>query len=81
LSRGRIGPADRLSVRRWLEQFHERELEVALEATTGWRSSSRSSGHWTRASISPSQPKPEPGEARRSAPRPTAWAPITRRGW
>ena len=37
LNRGRIRPADRLSVRRWLEQFSGRELEVALEATTGWR--------------------------------------------
>jgi transposase len=37
LNRGRIRPADRLPVRRWLEQFSGRELEVALEATTGWR--------------------------------------------
>jgi transposase len=29
--------ADRAHVRRWLERFRGRELEVALEATTGWR--------------------------------------------
>lgn len=35
--RGRIRPADRLGVRRWLERWQGEELEVALEATTGWR--------------------------------------------
>jgi len=33
----RVAPADREHVRRWLERFRGRELEVALEATTGWR--------------------------------------------
>jgi transposase len=37
VSRGRIAPADRASVRRFLGRFSGRELEVALEATTGWR--------------------------------------------
>ena len=37
LQRARVAPADRAAVRRFLAQFHGRELEVALEATTGWR--------------------------------------------
>ncbi len=37
VSRGRIAPADRSGVRRFLERFAGQELEVALEATTGWR--------------------------------------------
>ena len=32
-----MAPADRERVRKWLSRFHGRELEVALEATTGWR--------------------------------------------
>jgi transposase len=35
--RARIAPADRGGVRRFLSQFRGDELEVALEATTGWR--------------------------------------------
>src|SRR3954453_3016186 len=37
ISRKRIGPADREGVRRFAAPFHGRELEVALEATTGRR--------------------------------------------
>jgi transposase len=37
VKRMRIAPADRAHVRQWLERFGGRELEVALEATTGWR--------------------------------------------
>jgi transposase len=37
LSRARVAPAHRESVRRFLERFRGRELEAALEATTGWR--------------------------------------------
>ena len=37
VSRGRVAPADRRSVRRFLERFRGMELEAALEATTGWR--------------------------------------------
>jgi hypothetical protein len=37
ISRGRVVPGDRASVRRCLKRFAGRELEVALEATTGWR--------------------------------------------
>jgi len=37
VKRGRVAPADRAGVRRFLERFRGEELEVALEATTGWR--------------------------------------------
>ena len=37
ISRARVVPADRAGVRRFLERFGGRRLEVALEATTGWR--------------------------------------------
>jgi hypothetical protein len=37
VKRGRVSPADRAGVRRFLERFAGQELEVALEATTGWR--------------------------------------------
>src|SRR5215216_1300921 len=35
--RGRIRPADRLGLRRWLSRWDGEEIEAALEATTGWR--------------------------------------------
>jgi transposase len=37
VSRARVAPAHREPVRRFLSRFKGRELEVALEATTGWR--------------------------------------------
>src|SRR5690349_13705280 len=37
VERTRVAPADRAHVRRWLSRFRGQELEVALEATTGWR--------------------------------------------
>ncbi len=37
VGRARVAPADREDVRRFLARFAGRELEVALEATTGWR--------------------------------------------
>ena len=37
ISRTRVAPADREGVRRFLTRFSGRSLEVALEATTGWR--------------------------------------------
>jgi transposase len=37
ISRARVTPADRAGVRRFLSRFHGQQLEVALEATTGWR--------------------------------------------
>jgi hypothetical protein len=36
-SRARVAPADRAGVREFLERFRGQGLEVALEATTGWR--------------------------------------------
>ena len=37
VKRARVAPADRAGVRRFLERFRGPRLEVALEATTGWR--------------------------------------------
>ena len=37
ISRTRVAPADRAAVRRFVERFGSQSLEVALEATTGWR--------------------------------------------
>jgi transposase len=37
VSRTRVTPADRDRVRRFAERFRGQQLEVALEATTGWR--------------------------------------------
>ncbi|MCA1680579.1 MAG: IS110 family transposase [Actinobacteria bacterium] len=37
IARARVAPANREDVRRFLARFAGRELEVALEATTGWR--------------------------------------------
>jgi len=37
VQRTRVAPADRAAVRKVLQRFRGRELEVALEATTGWR--------------------------------------------
>lgn len=37
VSRGRIRPADRQGFRRFLREFKGKQVEAALEATTGWR--------------------------------------------
>jgi transposase len=37
IGRARVAPADRAGVRGFVARFRGRELEVALEATTGWR--------------------------------------------
>jgi hypothetical protein len=37
VSRARVAPADRAGVRRFFARFRDQRLEVALEATTGWR--------------------------------------------
>jgi transposase len=37
VQRGRIAPADRLAVRRFLSALPAGQVDVALEATTGWR--------------------------------------------
>ena len=36
IGRCRVAPGDRLGVRQFLARFSGRQLEVALEATTGW---------------------------------------------
>jgi transposase len=37
VQRTRVAPADRAGVRKFLSRFRGKELEVAVEATTGWR--------------------------------------------
>jgi transposase len=37
IQRTRVVPADRAAVRKFLQRFRGKELEVALEGTTGWR--------------------------------------------
>src|SRR3954453_874856 len=37
LSRRRVSPADRAGVRAFAARFADQDLDVALEATTGWR--------------------------------------------
>ena len=37
VQRTRVAPADRAAVRKFVSRFDGQELEVALEATTGWR--------------------------------------------
>jgi transposase len=37
VQRTRVAPADRAAVRKWLSRFRGKEIEVALEGTTGWR--------------------------------------------
>jgi hypothetical protein len=37
VQRTRVAPADRAAVRKFLAPFRGQQLEVALEATTGWR--------------------------------------------
>ena len=37
IARSRVAPAHREPVRRFLARFAGQQLEVALEATTGWR--------------------------------------------
>ena len=37
ISRARVAPAHREAVRRFLSRFRGQAVEVALEATTGWR--------------------------------------------
>ena len=37
VQRARVAPADRAAVRKFLARFRGQQLEVALEATTGWR--------------------------------------------
>ena len=46
VSRARITPADRIVVRKLLARFDGAELEVALEATTGWQFWWRDPAQW-----------------------------------
>jgi transposase len=55
VSRTRVSPADRAGVRRFLERFCGRELEVALEATTAGALSSKSCGAWARRYVWPNR--------------------------
>jgi hypothetical protein len=77
IGRARVMPAHRESVRRFLARFVGHELEVALEATTGWRfvvEELHAIG--ARAHLA----EPAETSARRgykSAPRPTARTPVT----
>jgi hypothetical protein len=61
ISRTRITPADRAGVRRFATRFRDQELDVALEATTGWRLSSRSYKWSGRRCNSPSRRRPRRG--------------------
>jgi hypothetical protein len=72
VSRSRISPAHRTGVRRFCERFGDQELEVGLEATTGWRFVAEELGASARRFISPSPRRPLPGAGTRSAPRATA---------
>jgi hypothetical protein len=60
VSRARVAPADRAGVRRFLAGFAGRELEVALEATTGI---------WTRcSSYVPHPPHSRPESEKQKTP-------------
>ncbi len=67
IGRARIAPALRDDVRRFFKRFAGQRLEVALEATTGWRFWSRSCAGSARRSIWPSRPRPRRDGATRSA--------------
>ena len=72
ITRSRITPAHRQGVRQFCEKFRGQELEVALEATTGWRFVADELARSARSCISPSRRRPLPGAGTRSAPRATA---------
>ena len=67
VQRARVAPADRAHVRKWLSRFRGRELEVALEATTGWRFVVEELGGSVRWCTWPSRRRRRGSEARRSA--------------
>jgi transposase len=81
IHRGKIRPADRQSLREWLDEFTEsisgKQIAIAVEATTGWRFVVE---ELERAGIEPhlaSQRRPSPCRALRSEPRPIASTPGT----
>ena len=67
VKRGRVAPADRAGVRRFLRQFDGARLEVALEATTGWRFLVEELRRVGASCIWPSRRRRPPGGALRSA--------------
>ena len=76
IGRTRVRPADRAGVRRFLARFGGQRLEVALEATTGWRFVVAGAAGDRRPGASrPSRRRPPLGGGERSAPRPTGPTP------
>jgi transposase len=72
IGRARVSPADRDHVRRFMTRFAGRQVEAALEATTGWRfvaEELRAIGAEVHLA---EPPRPPRGAAPRSAPRPIA---------
>jgi len=67
ITRSRITPAHRQGVRQFCEKFRGRELEVALEATTGWRFVADELAQVGAVVHLPSRPRPRPAAATRSA--------------
>ena len=72
LSRARIAPADRAGVRRFAARFRGGELEVALEATTGWRFVVEELQAVGARCIWPRRRRPRRAAGPRSGPRATA---------
>src|SRR3954462_13043811 len=69
VSRARVAPADRAAVRRFAGRFAGENLEVALEATTGWRFVVEELGA-VGARVHLAEPaRPRRGAGPRSAPR------------
>ena len=75
VGRARISPALRGDVRRFLKRFAGQPLEVALEATTGWRFVVEELRAIGATCISRSRRRLRRGAATRSAPRPIAPTP------
>jgi hypothetical protein len=70
VSRARVAPAHRESVRRFFGRFAGQELEVALEATTDGASWSSSCAQSARMRTWPSRLRPPSGAGARSVRRP-----------
>jgi transposase len=80
--RQRLAPADRAAVRRFFARFGGRELEVALEATTGWRFVVEEL-HAIGARVHLAEPRrrPPPAGGPRGGPRPIAPTPGICASW
>jgi hypothetical protein len=70
LARRRVSPAHRAGVRQFCEEFRGPELEVALEATTGWRFVAEELRRFERWCIWRRRPRQPHGVGTRSARRP-----------